>query len=153
MAIALAWPIWSWRGKINRAGQVVDETITLITSDREDLSCALGRPVGRYFCAFQEPDRPWPREIPRADRLAPYVAVEHRTFLVPGLFELPALAARYAAEPPADQPRDRLQRFAVRCQLRLVERLEEVKARWSKDWDWTAQTAVWVAEPITCSIQ
>src|SRR5579872_648701 len=119
VAIGLVWPLWSWRGKVNQAGLVVDETITLITSDRENLSCALGRPVGRYACAFQAPNRPRPGQIARADLLAPYVAGERRTLLVPGLFEQPAIAARYAAEPPANLPREALQRFAVRCKLRL----------------------------------
>jgi hypothetical protein len=153
LAFGLAWPLWSWRGKVDQAGLVVDASITLITSDRENLSCALERDVGPYRCGFRAPDRPWPGETSRHDLLAPYVAVEHRTFLVPALFDQPALVARYAAEPPANQPRDRLRRFSVRCKLRLVERLDEVGARWSPDWEWTRQTGVWVAEPLACELE
>jgi len=153
LVLGLAWPLWSWHGKVNQRGLVIDESITLITSDRENLSCALDHSVGRARCGFRSPGRPWLGEIPRRDLLAPYVAVEHRTFLVPGLFEQPALLARYAAEPPANKSRDDFRRFSARCKLRLVERLDEVQARWSPDWDWARQTDVWVAEPISCEIE
>jgi hypothetical protein len=153
VAAALAWPLWSWRGVVNREGLVVAESITLITSDRDNLSCALDRTVGRYRCAYRAPGEPWKGAWPRADLLAPYVAVdEHRIFLVPGLFEQPALSKRVAFEPPEGVPREHLTRFEAHCQLRLVHRVEEIQARWSNDWDWGRQTGVWIAEPVSCEV-
>lgn len=150
-AAALAWPLWSWRGAANGEGLVLKQSITLITSDRDNLSCALDRTVGPYRCAYRAPGEPWKGEWPRTHLLAPYVAVDgDRIFLVPGLFEQPALVQRVAREPPQGVPRDRLARFEIRCELRLVHRLEAIQARWSKDWDWGPQTGVWVAEPLSC---
>jgi hypothetical protein len=157
LAIAAAAPLWRSRGKVDRAGLVVDAPITLITSDRENLGCALPRWVGRYRCEFQSPKRPWPAPLPHGDLLAPYDTEQHATvqqqmFLIPGLFEQPSLAARYAKEPPEGVPRDRLVRFVAHCKLRLVERVDEFQARWSRDWPWGPQAGVWVAEPVSCSI-
>lgn len=153
VAAVLAWPLWSWRGVVNREGLVLGETITLITSDRDNLNCALDRMVGRYRCAYRAPGEPWKGEWPRTDLLAPYVAVDgHRIFLVPGLFEQRALVRRVALEPPEGVPRDHLIRFVVRCQLRLVQRVEEVQARWSNDWSWGQEAGVWIAEPVSCEM-
>lgn len=153
LAIAAAWPLWRSRGRVDRAGLVVDAPITLITSDRENLSCALPRWIGRYRCEFQSPKRPWPGPLPPGDLLAPYDTVQQQMFLIPGLFEQPSLVARYAREPPAGLPRDRLTRFVVHCKLRLMERVDEFQARWSLDWPWGPQAGVWVAEPVSCSVE
>jgi hypothetical protein len=153
VAFAAAWPLWNWRGGVNRPGAVVDAPITLITSDRENLSCALDHSIGRLRCRFRAPGRPWPEPPQRSELLAPYVTVEKQIFLVPGLFEEPALVARYAQESPANVPRDGLRRFVARCKLRLVERVDEVQARWSEGWDWGPQRGVWVARPIACEVE
>ncbi len=152
LALAAALPLWRLRGKVDRAGVVVDAPITLITSDRENLSCALPRWVGRYRCEFQSPKRSWPGPLAPGDLLAPYDTVQQQMFLIPGLFEQPSLVARYAQEPPEGVPRDRLVRFVAHCKLRLVERVDEFQARWSRDWSWGPQAGVWVAEPVSCSL-
>ena len=152
VAMGAAWPLWSWRGHMDRAGMVVDAPITLITSDRENLSCALDRSVGRHRCRFRAPGKPWPEPAPPSDLLAPYVTVEHRMYLVPGLFELPELEARYAEEPPGRLRPDQLRRFVARCKLRLVERIERFQARWFETSTFGPQTGAWVAEPISCKV-
>jgi hypothetical protein len=151
-AAALAWPLWTWRGTVSEAGTVVDVPITLVTSDRADLDCALGSAVGRYRCGFRSPGQAWPDPPASAERLAPYFTSDRRLFLVPALFEQPALAARYAREPPANVPRDRLRRFVVRCKLRLVGRIDDVQARWLSTGTWGPAGAAWVAEPGDCRL-
>src|SRR5260370_35111416 len=78
LALAAALPLWRSRGKVARPGLVVDAPITLITSDRENLSCALPSWVGRYRCEFQAPKRPWPGPLPPGDVLAPYDTVQQQ---------------------------------------------------------------------------
>lgn len=153
VAFALAWPLWSWRGRVNQVGLVVDAPITLITSDRENLSCALDAVVGRYRCRFRDAGGPWPDPWPPGDLLAPYVTTDRHMFLVPGLFEQPAILARYAQESPKDVPPERLRRFVARCKLRLVERIERFQARWSEHSNFGPQNGAWVAEPISCTVE
>jgi hypothetical protein len=153
VAVGVAWPLWNWRGHVDRPGAVVDAPITLLVSDRENLSCALDRFVGSFRCRFRAPGKPWPESLPTRDILAPYVTAEHRMYLVPGLFELPALAARCDRESPANVPPASLRRFVARCKLRLVERVELFQARWSENGGWGKQSGAWVAEPIACEIE
>ena len=153
IAVGVAWPLWNWRGNVDRAGVVVDAPITLLVSDRENLSCALDRLVGPFRCRFRAPGKAWSGSVPTRDLLAPYVTAEHRMYLVPGLFELPALAARYDRESPANVPPLGLRRFVARCKLRLVERIELFQARWSENGGWGKQSGAWVAEPIACQVE
>jgi hypothetical protein len=152
-AVAVAWPLFNWRGKINRPGAVVDAPITLITSDRENLACALPRSIGHFRCAFRTPQERWRDPPGREDLLAPYLTPDRQMFLVPGLFVQPALLDRYAQESPARVPPERLQRFIARCRMRLVERVDDFQARWQQNGNWGPQTGAWVAEPITCRVE
>ena len=131
---------------------VLDAPITLVTSDRENLSCALDRTVGPYRCRFRAPGRLWPEPSPPKDLLAPYVTLGRQVFLVPGLFEMPDLSARRTAEEQANVPPERLRRFVARCKLRLVERIEQLQTRWSERGNWGRQDGVWIAEPISCKV-
>jgi len=147
------WLLFSLRGHLPRANDVVEAPITLITSDREDLGCAADRAFGRYRCEYQAADRRWPAPPTAAEQLAAYYTEDRRMFLIPGLFEQPALAARYAQEPPNHISRDSLHRFTARCKLRLLEKTEEFQVRWVRGKDWSPGSAAWVAEPIECKIQ
>jgi hypothetical protein len=153
VAVAVAWPLWNWRGRVNQVGLVVEAPITLVTSDRENLSCALDDVVGRLRCRFRAPGRPWPDDLPPSELLAPYVTLDRHMYLVPGLFEQPAIAARYTLESPKDVPPERLRRFVARCKLRLVERVERFQARWSEHSNFGPQNGAWVAEPISCTVE
>ncbi len=152
IAVGVAWPLWTWRGHVDRVGMIVDAPITLITSDRENLSCALDRFVGSFRCRFRTPGKPWSGSLPKGDLLAPYVTADHRMYLVPGLFALPPLAARYDQEPPLNVSPTALRRFVARCKLRLVERVELFQARWFETGGWGKQSGAWVAEPIACQV-
>ena len=90
-AVVLA--VWAWRG--HRAG--IAASITLVTTDRDDLACASDQRFGRYRCEFRSPGVPWPDPPAPADRLVGYYTVEQQLYVIPGLFEQPALAERYAS--------------------------------------------------------
>ncbi len=147
------WLLFSLRGRLPRTNDVINAPITLVTSDREDLGCAADRAFGRYRCQYQAADRRWPAPPAPAEQLAAYYTEDRRMFLIPGLFEQPALAARYAQESPARIARDSLHRFTARCKLRLLEKTEEFQVRWVRGQGWSAGSAAWVAEPIECHIQ
>jgi hypothetical protein len=147
------WLLFSLRGHLAGANDVIEAPITLITSDRDDLGCAAERSFGRYRCEYQAADRRWPAPPAPAEQLAAYYTEDRRMFLIPGLFEQPALAARYAQESPTHTSRDSLHRFTVRCKLRLLQKTDQFKVRWVRGQDWSPGTAAWVAEPIECKIQ
>jgi len=152
IAVIVAGSLWSWRGK-NAAQKTVEAPITLITSDREDLACALGKAIGHYKCQFRAAGQPWPEAPAEKDKLAPYFTTDRQMFLIPGLFEQPALSARYKSEPPAGKPREQLKRFVARCRLRLVEKVEGFQTRWATDANFGPADSAWVAEPEDCKIE
>jgi hypothetical protein len=173
-AALIAWPIWSFRGAGYRAGDTIETAITLITSDREDLSCALhksfnatapaltpsgiaervrgGTSIGKYRCEYSAPRQAWPTPPTRDEQLVPCFTLNRQLLLVPGLFEQPALAARYAQEPPSRVARSKLRRFIARCKLRLVEQATGVQVRWVRGKPWDPIPTGWVAEPVSCSV-
>jgi hypothetical protein len=130
----------------------VPAAITLITSDREDLACGMDRSVGAWRCGFSASGEA--RNPPAAgeDVLAPYLTVSRAMFLVPGLFDQPALAARYRAEPPAGVARSNLRRFVASCRLRLRERVRTVSVRWERTAEWQPASDAWVADVVGCRV-
>jgi hypothetical protein len=152
VAVFAAWKLWDWRGNVTAPGKPVDAPITLVTSDREDLACAYGGSVGHYRCELEAAGKPWPTPPPARDRLAPYFTTGRQMYLIPGLFEQPALAARYASERPGGVPREKLRRFVAHCQLRLVERIEHFQTRWLAGGNFNDSDSAWVAEPVSCQV-
>ena len=152
IAAIVAGSLWSWRGK-SAAQKTVDAPITLITSDREDLACALGKAVGQYKCEFRAPGQAWPEAPAAKDKLAPYFTTDRQMFLIPGLFEQPALAARYKSDPPTGKPRDQLKRFVARCHLHLVEKVDAFQTRWATGTPFGPADGAWVAEPEDCKVE
>jgi hypothetical protein len=142
---------WSWRGR--SAGHAASEaSINLVTSDHDDLACASEQTFGRYRCEFKAPGVPWPDPPAPADRLAGYYTVEQQLYVIPGLFEQPALAARYAAEEPRKMPRDQRPRFAARCQFKTVDHMKNFQTRWVRNGEWNHQDDAPVAVPSNCDI-
>jgi hypothetical protein len=152
IAAIVAGSLWSWRGK-SASQKIIDAPITLVTSDNDDLACALDKVVGHYKCEFRAPGQPWPEAPAPKDKLAPYFTTDRQMFLIPGLFEQPALAARYRSESPAGKPRDQLHRFVARCKLHLVEKVESVQTRWMKGAPFGGADGAWIAEPEDCKVE
>ena len=152
LAALIAWPLGSWRGRSWEPGQVVSAAITLITSDREDLACGMDRSVGARRCAFSASGEARNPPVRGDHVLAPYLTVSRAMFLVPALFDQPALAARYQAEPPAGVARNDLRRFVASCQLRLRERVPALAVRWERTAPWQPAGDAWVAEVVGCRV-
>lgn len=153
LAALIAWPLGSWRGGSMEPGQVVPAAITLITSDREELACGMDRPVGSWRCAFSALGEPSDPPPPAGQVLAPYQTVSGAMFLLPALFDQPALAARYQAEPPAGVARNDLRRFVASCQLRLRERVHKLSVRWEREAPWNPASDVWAADVVGCRVE
>ena len=144
--------LWSWRGRVPGPGSTIAASISLVTSDQEDLACASDRSFGRYRCEFRAPGERWPAPPAPAEQMAAYYTTEQRLFVIPGLFQQPAVAARYAAEAPRNLPRDQRPRFSVHCRLKLVQQLYNFQARWLARGDWGPEDHAWVAVASDCSI-
>jgi len=138
----------AWRG--HREG--IAASITLVTTDRDDLACASEQRFGRYRCEFRAPGVAWPDPPAAADRLVGYYTVEQKLYVIPGLFEQPALAARYSSDESRTIPRDQRQRFAAACQLTVIDHMRNFQTRWLKTGDWGHQDEAAVATASDCRI-
>jgi hypothetical protein len=147
--VVVAVALWGWR---SRGGHGVAASITLVTSDHDDLACASEQAFGRYRCEFRAPGVPWPDPPAPADRLVGYYTGEQKLYVIPGLFEQPVLAARYAAEEPKKIPRDQRPRFSADCQLKITDQMRNFQTRWTKTGDWGHQDEAPVAIASDCRI-
>jgi len=150
-AVLVVLALWNWFGRGGHGA--VEGSISLVTSDHDDLACASEQAFGRYRCEFRAPGVPWPDPPAPADRLAAYFTVEQKLYVVPGLFEQPALAARYAAEEPHKVPRDQRPRFSALCQLKVTDQMRNFQTRWVKTGGWNHQDEAPVAIASDCRIQ
>jgi hypothetical protein len=145
--------LWSWRGRVPGRGATIQATISLVTTDRDDLACASGETFGQYRCAFRARGKPWPSAPAHADLLAAYYSINQQLLVIPGLFEQPAVAARYAAEEPRGLPRDMRPRFVATCRLELIGQLHHFQTRWLRTGDFNSQDEAWVAVPSDCRVR
>jgi hypothetical protein len=152
VAVGAAAVAFNFRGRYGK-GTMLDVPITLVTSDREDLGCSFRETFGRYRCENKSNGEKWPNPPAPSERLAPYYSEDRRLFLIPGLFEQPALAERYRRDDPTGRPRDALRRFSVRCKLRLLLKTEGFEVRWLHDDAWHSSSPAWVAEASQCTVQ
>ena len=123
--------------KSERAGEVLDADITLVTADRKDLDCVASDEVEGYGCGYS--DEKTARKLDESKKLRPYMTLDRQMYLIPGLFLEPAIAARYKSEPP-DKPRDQLRRFTAKCKVKIVGKLDAVRLRWSPGAPWTPKS-------------
>lgn len=167
IAIALCSYIWWVTGdpavlpKKNQPelsqGTVIDAPITLVSADKRDLACASDLEFEGYHCAFKTSQEPWPdwdlsnAEI-RKKTLSPYMTVDNIMFLIPGLFEDPAINERYQDDAPHSQSRDNLDRFTAQCKLKAVHQLEGVMVRWLPTGKWQGPHKVWIGEASNCQV-
>src|SRR5450631_212404 len=131
----------------------IDASISLVTSDHDDLACASEQTFGRYRCEFRAPGVPWPNPPAPSDRLAGYFTVEQKLYVIPGLFAQEVLASRYAAEEPRKVPRDQRPRFSAACKLKVTDQMRNFQTRWMKNGDWGHQDEAPVAIASNCRIQ
>jgi hypothetical protein len=156
-----------------QAGQDVDVSITLVTTDSKQLACASPDAVAGHHCEFesrtqkwskpQESDHPSPRDI-----LAPYKTTDDVLYLVGGLFSDPALQKRLSIDPPTMGEHAR---FVANCKLHLDGKMEKFDVRWStpgqpgvrvvpaddgerEKWQraWQPQSDTWVGTVSGCTL-
>ena len=118
-------------------GKTVELTITLVTADASGLACANDSKVGAARCAFMGDGSPFPKdETAPKDIIAPYMTADNILFLIPGLWEEPALAKRLVEEPPEKFERDQLRRFNATCKFTAEQKLQNFKVRWQTGAGW-----------------
>jgi len=140
------------RGHAYSRGETVPVRITLITADRGDLDCALDQAFDGLRCAFHGDATAVSPPPPAEQMLAPYLTPDRRLLLVPGLFEQPALVARYEQEKPIGRPKHRLKRFIATCQVELIAKVPKVRVRFGKRNAWGDAADAWVAKPKSCTV-
>jgi hypothetical protein len=121
------------REKSERAGEVLDADITLVTADRNDLDCVSSEEVDGYACGYS--DEKTARKIDESKKLRPYMTLDRQMYLIPGLFLESAIAERYKTEPPA-KPRDQLRRFTAKCKVTILDEIDGVRVRWTQNGPW-----------------
>ena len=151
--VVLGIALWSWRGRVPGRGATLETSINLVTTDRDDLACASDQAFGPYRCGFRAPGKPWPAPPARADLLAAYYSVNQQLLVIPGLFEQPEVAARYAAEEPRGLPRQLRPRFVATCRFELRGELHHFETRWLRAGGWNRQDEAWVAVPSNCRVR
>jgi hypothetical protein len=148
-ALPVALALWNIRGRAPRPGDVVDAPITLTTADRDELGCAFDGQVHGHRCAFDGQGQRTGAPAP----LAPYLTTGRALFFITGLFDQPALKARVAQEPPEDRTVESLHRFVAQCRLRLLERAQGVKIRFSTAAPFGPPESAWAAEVVDCLVE
>lgn len=130
-------------------GTIVEVELTLVTSDRVDVSCLSAEKVDRYVCGFVDEGRP--RASDERDTLRPYMTVDRHVYLIPALFLQASIAARYRLEPPT-VARDQLRRFSAKCKLKTIGRLEGFRLRWAESGAWSEPQGADVATVLDCAV-
>jgi len=139
--------LFAMRGHRLGVGDEIDAPITVVPSDRYDLECVLSGPVGAYQCAYVDDDT-LANPFPRAKNLvAAYVTTDRTTFLVPGLFEQPAVRSYLAARP------GRNDRFLVECKLRLIAFVTAYRLRFKRRDRFGDGDPTWLGEPTQCRVR
>lgn len=140
------------RGASLRAGMRTRDTITLITADRYDLSCASPDAVAGHRCAYLEPGKPVLPPAPFDEVLVPYVTTRGQLVYAPGLWRDPAVAARLAQEPPQGIERERLRRFDAHCTLEALGELT-AQPRFGNTNPYGPPQRAWVVRPSDCTVE
>jgi len=133
-----------------KVGEVVDVEITVVKSDRQDLSCASAEEVGGKHCAFEALDKPpaspkpWSKGDVNDDKklLKPYTTVDRIQFAAAGLWTDPALS-------PDKLPATR---FSVKCKYKVEGNLKELGVRWNPTDQWYANKDWYAGSVSDCKI-
>ena len=152
-SVVLGIALWSWRGHVPGRGSTLEATVSLVTTDRDNLACASAQALGPYRCGLRAPGSPWPTPPARADLLAAYYTVNQQLLVIPGLFEQPALAARYAAERARGLPRDSAAPLRRDLPVRAPRRAAPLPDPLAAHRRLEPQDEAWVAVPSNCRVR
>ena len=155
VAIGLSVAVFVLRGKpqvqVWAVGTTVEAKFTLLTSDRFDVDCVCAKELPAGKCDYKTPDKRFDRSADPS--LKPYVTVNQKMVLLPNLFDLPDIRERYKKEPPAGRPRKALKRFAVTCDIELVDQPDDVRVRFGRRDKWSNPLRIWVGKINDCKLE
>ncbi|MFI5308560.1 MAG: hypothetical protein ACHQ53_14470 [Polyangiales bacterium] len=151
-ALGLAPWLFSMRGSPPGPGSVIEAALTLITADKNDLSCALLAPPRGYRCGYVQPGVVAQAEVSSA-LLQPFLSLDRQMFLLPSLFAERNVARRYLDELPLRRPREQLRRFTARCRLRLVTRVASAFVRFGPNAPWGPAPPLFIADVLSCRVE
>ena len=125
-------------------GQTVDVEITLVRTDRQELSCAAAEEIAGRHCAFEGTNKPWSKGDVGDDKrlLKPYTTTDRTQFTAAGLWSEPALA-------PDKLPNTR---FNVKCKYKVEGSLKDVAVRWEQTAQWYANKEWYAGALSDCKI-
>lgn len=133
-------------------GKSIPVNITLVTADSTDLACAGEVEAAGARCGFDSQGRPWAGATEGKKVLAPYMTLDNVLFLIPDLWEEPAIARQLEKDPPRGARRENLKRFTAKCELKLEEKAENFYVRWLPSAEWSPRPEAWVGSISGCSI-
>jgi hypothetical protein len=109
-----------------KVGQTVDLEVTLVASDKRELSCASSEEVNGRHCGFEAPNKPWSKDPAQDDKktFRPYTSTDNNQFVAAGLWSEPALADPL---PPS--------RFSVKCKYTVEGKLKAPTFHWESGWE------------------
>jgi hypothetical protein len=123
-----------------KEGDVVDVTITLVTTDLKDLGCASDEEVKGLHCGFVDKRKPHSAGTdPQTDGkiLQPYTTVDRFQFLAAGMWVSPDVKAKIDAE----DWKNPSPRFNAECKFKVEGRFKEAFIRWKPENDWISNAA------------
>lgn len=114
------------KGPSWKVGQTVDLEVTLVASDKRELSCASTEEINGRHCAFEAPSKAWSKDTSQDDKktLRPYTSTDNVQFVAAGLWSEPALANNLPAS-----------RFSVKCKYTVEGKLKAPTFHWESGWE------------------
>src|SRR5690606_28451226 len=111
------------------------ERLTLVSSDREALACALSAPTAGLHCEYARDDGHLVPSKKTSSTLAPYLSLHRRLYLIPGLFDAPGFPAD-GKRSDVGTPTGEERRFIAIGDLELLGEVDSVRVRWSQHGSW-----------------
>lgn len=148
VGLALAGLVfWTDREAPFRAGASTAVAITLVSSDAENLGCALQQEPFGYRCASPTARSPQAQVTDKRD-LVPCMTLDRQLLLVPDLFGVPAVADRIASDRHNPAPT----RFTVDCHVHVLGKVHGVRVRFRRNAPFGDPQSAWLVVPMGCSV-
>jgi hypothetical protein len=127
-----------------KVGQTVDLEITLVASDKRELSCASSEEVAGRHCGFEAPNKPWSKDTAQDDKktFRPYTSTDNNQFVAAGLWSEPALAGNLPAS-----------RFSVKCKYTIEGKLKAPTFHWESGWEGQPRGEMFAGLLSSCTLQ
>lgn len=109
-----------------KVGDKVDLEITLVPSDKRELSCAAEGEIAGKHCGFEAPNKPWSKGDNTDDKkiFKPYTSTDNLQFVAAGLWSEPALSGTLPTT-----------RFTVKCKYTVEGKLKSPTFHWESGWE------------------